>query len=371
MSLPGIGLFGTGPAARVLVPYLRQEGFQVEAVWGLTQSEADEAALRLNIGFSTNKIDDVLLHKDVGLVMILCVPAHHSEVAVKALGIGKHVYVQPPASISQNETLRMVQASAYYPSLISGVGHGLRFLPAFVRMKAMVQEGYLGPQVTYCDVKVSTAGLIGLQNAFSWACSEAMGGGALNQLGCHAIDLLYFLTGLKATKAMGCLRTLTASTASIKGIRSISSDDVAVFQLETDDSDCLCTVSLRGHDLNKEFSQEVLLAGPRGQLYYRNGKLTGHKSGLKEEVICNDDEWSGCLQEAAGEAVLPDMYLKGYSRLFRHLADTFLQRRPKTAAEGCGQPASFEDALYVAAVIEAVRMSSKDKRWTRIHVDRV
>jgi hypothetical protein len=34
-------------------------------------------------------------------------------------GIGKHVSVQPPAALGQNETLRMVQAAQYYPALLS------------------------------------------------------------------------------------------------------------------------------------------------------------------------------------------------------------------------------------------------------------
>ncbi len=34
-------------------------------------------------------------------------------------GIGKHVAVQPPAALGQNETLRVVQAAQYYPALLS------------------------------------------------------------------------------------------------------------------------------------------------------------------------------------------------------------------------------------------------------------
>ena len=55
-------------------------------------------------------------------------------------GIGKHVAVPPPAGISQNETLRMVQAAQYYPSLISIAVYGLRFLPAFVKAKQLLSK---------------------------------------------------------------------------------------------------------------------------------------------------------------------------------------------------------------------------------------
>ena len=62
------------------------QGFKVEAIWGRTTEEAEVAAKELKIPYATNRIDDVLLRKDVDLIIILCPPAHHSQIAVKALG---------------------------------------------------------------------------------------------------------------------------------------------------------------------------------------------------------------------------------------------------------------------------------------------
>jgi predicted dehydrogenase len=67
-------------------PSIRFQGFQVEAIWGLTREEADVVAKDLNIPYSTNRIDDVLLRKDVDLILVLCPPSHHSQITVKALG---------------------------------------------------------------------------------------------------------------------------------------------------------------------------------------------------------------------------------------------------------------------------------------------
>lgn len=36
MKLPGIGVFGTDPTVKILVPFLQAKGFRVEALWGLT-----------------------------------------------------------------------------------------------------------------------------------------------------------------------------------------------------------------------------------------------------------------------------------------------------------------------------------------------
>ena len=84
--IPGIGVFGTGPITAIVVPHLRSAGFRIEAVWGKTQEEADGCASRLDIPFATNKIDDVLLCKNVDLILVLSPPSLHSQITVKALG---------------------------------------------------------------------------------------------------------------------------------------------------------------------------------------------------------------------------------------------------------------------------------------------
>jgi len=92
--------------------------------------DAHITAKELGIPFWTNKVDDVLLRKDVELVLVLCPPNLHSQIAVKALGIGKHVLCDRPAGLSQCEALKMVLAAQYYPSLIGLLNHPIRFHPA-------------------------------------------------------------------------------------------------------------------------------------------------------------------------------------------------------------------------------------------------
>jgi len=90
----------------------------------------------------------------------MCSPSLHSQIAVKALGIGKHVVCDKPAGLSQSEALKMVRAAQYYPSLISIVNHSLRFLPAFVHMKKALEDGYLAGPVTVIEVRVHMGSLL-------------------------------------------------------------------------------------------------------------------------------------------------------------------------------------------------------------------
>ena len=84
--LPGVGVFGTGTTARVLVPLLKSEGFEVHALWGQSEEEASCLAKELDIPFHTSRSDDVLLHQEVDLVCIYIQPSMTRQIAVKALG---------------------------------------------------------------------------------------------------------------------------------------------------------------------------------------------------------------------------------------------------------------------------------------------
>jgi len=373
-GLPGIGVFGTGPATTILVPHLRAAGFRIEAVWGKTLEEAERSAHQLDIPFATNRIDDVLLCKDVDLILVLSPPSLHSQITVKALGIGKHVAVESPAGISQSETLRKVKAALYYPSLISIVVYGLRFLPAFTRLrKALLEEDLIGP-VSLCDVQITAPRLVRAGDTYSWACDHHMGGGVLNQFGSHVVDLLHFVGGIKAKRVHGSLRTLTKTTAKINGIRQIGADDFACFQMEAkgrlqrpskaaaEEYDNFTTVSLNGASDAPAFTQRLLFHGEKGELLVQDGTLTHRpKDGAAEVVLCRDDvidNNNGC----GSCPRLPRIYENGVASLFCELAEKMARGGDDIASKF----ATFDDALYVQAVIEAVRSSSTNKAWTKV-----
>lgn len=373
-NLPGIGIFGTSSAAYLLIPVLKEKGFHVDAIWGWTSDAAEAAARSLSVPFSTNKIDDLLLRKDVDLVIILCPPSLHSQIAVKALGIGKHCVVSQPGGLCQNESLRMVQAAQYYPSLLAVLTHGLRFLPNFMVMRRAIQEGYIG-DVTVCDVRINCASLI--DNNYSWTCDSTMGGGVLSLLGSHIIDLLTHLTGQRATRCHASLKTFTRTTDNIKGIRQITADDLAVLQLQMTDG-VFATVSINSQ--LSGFSQEVVVCGSSGHLVASGGDLKGRKKGAKKDEVLHIDveDLNTDTKEVQQQSCpLPKIYLKGLVRMVGQMREAFITNSFGEGRDEAGQrwgndPASvaatFEQGLYVQAVMEALRRSSSSRQWTKVVV---
>ena len=64
-------------------------------------------------------------------------------------------------------------------------------------------------------------------------CDHHNGGGVLNIFGSHIVDLLqYLVQDRRVERVHGVVRTFCRRTQSIDGIRQITSDDLASFQLE-------------------------------------------------------------------------------------------------------------------------------------------
>jgi len=232
-------------------------------------------------------------------------------------------------------------------------------------------------------------------------CDDHMGGGILNQFGSHVIDLLQYLTTFKASRVHGTLRTLTKTTERINGIRQISSDDLAVFQMEciqessrsmnekwSNRNEMFATVTLNGCSHHSQFLQEILICGTKGHLILRNEDLYFRNEigpETVEELLYHEKDADNTSENNNKKSSsefnrLPEMFPKGASLLFRHLSNTLKNSSENIIGENkqfgdsdenqehSNSLASFEDGLYVQAVMEAIRLSSREKSWSKVNV---
>ena len=370
-ELPGIGVFGTGTAVRCLVPILKYHGFKVEAIWGRTKDSVEECAKDLQISFKTNKVDDVLLHKDVDLVFIHCPPHLQAPIAAKALGIGKHVICGTPAGPSQVDALKMVHAAEYYPKLMSLMCNGLRFLPCFQKMKQMIDDGYLG-NINVVEARVYCGSFV--KDKYDWMCDELMGGGVLNAYGSIIIDLITYLTKQHAVRVHGMLRTFTKSTEKIRGIRQITSDDFCTFQMELDKGACV-TGTINSH-IPGQYVHEVLICGTKGRLAVRGMDLFGTKNDAAKEEIFHHEAPDILDQERTGvsesiRADIPIPHLKGLMRLIHSVKDAFKmvpEDKHAWSEYPVSQASTFKDGQYIQTVVDMLRKSSRSRDWVKIDI---
>lgn len=358
-TLPGIGIFGTSESVYTLVPALRDKGFRVEAIWGRRKADAEVLAAKLTIPFFSSQIDDVVLHKNVDLIIILTPPNLHAQISVKALRIGKHVVCDRPGGLNQTESLRMVRAAAYYPTLLAMLAYSLRFLPNMSLLKRLLKENYIG-EITLCDIRIMCGSM--LEQNYSWLCDSRMGGGALSLLGSNIIDLLSFLGLGRALRVHANLRTLLPSTLNIGGIRQVHSDDLSILQLQLVGG-TLATVVINTNISG--FQQEVVVCGTDGHLVAHGGDLRGRRGKEdRDEVLYIDVEDLNTSHSFS--SLLPRIHMKGHLRMVSYLRDKFTPQQAGHDCSGGVQPALFDQGLYIQSVIEALKRSNETRQWVKV-----
>lgn len=213
-----------------------------------------------------------------------------------------------------------------------------------------------------------------LRDKFDWLCDATMGGGALNLIGSHIIDLVSFLMEKQAIRVHGIVRTHNKTSRVVSGIRQVTAPDSCNFQMELGDGGVIVTVSIITNISCTKFSQEVLICGRGGQLIVRNGDLFGRRdNNAREDVLYREDGDDDANVESStntggGDNLLPMPYVKGIAQMIGALRESFIQEQSSWIKEPVQAAATFEDGLYVQAVLDAVRRSSERKNWIKVSI---
>ena len=180
-----IGVLGAGAFARgVLLPALADHA-DVVSVANATGVSARAAALRLGAGVAATDPDAVLASPDVDAVLIATRHDTHADYVVRALEAGKHVFVEKPLALSEEELARV--EAAYDGRGILMVGFNRRFAPFAVKVRDVL--GNRGPMVITYRV---SAGRLPRDH---WTHDPVVGGGRIVGEVCHFVDLASYLCG--------------------------------------------------------------------------------------------------------------------------------------------------------------------------------
>lgn len=362
--LPSVGIVGTAEQIAILVPIIKSVGFSVKALW----CRDNEAAKRLvdhhDVPYCAPSFQDLLLLHEVKLVYVATEPVMQAEVAVKALTSGKHCICQQPPSVSRKEAEKMHLLSHYYSQLHSVIECPLRFLPCFVKLYDLVASGYIGDLLSM-DARILTGSLVEGE-PFGWKCDPAMGGGALNQIGSHIVDVICHVAGRGCSvQRVNCfLKTFKPQTESIRGYRSIESDDFCSLQLEC--SGNLVATVLINSCWAGQGQFELLVTGTKKQVVVKGLDLYSCRSGCSEMSILHKQDTVGTGVDPGetlhGSAGFYQSMVLGCTRMLQVAANRFTSRLDTNDHS----LASFQEGLHLRAVLDSARESHRTGRWIKI-----
>ncbi len=140
---------------------------------------------------ATSDTEALIADPDINAVAIVTQHNTHARFATQALRAGKHVFVEKPLALTQEE-LDMVQEAHAEANCHLMVGFNRRFAPQVQKMKELL-DPIRAPK---SFVAVMNAGAI---PANHWTQNPELGGGRIIGEACHHIDLLRFLAGAEIT----------------------------------------------------------------------------------------------------------------------------------------------------------------------------
>ena len=189
----GVGVIGAGLFGRsLLLPTLKRvAGSSLKAI--ATQSGSNAQHMAKTYGFQSCTTDyrQLLSDPEIGTVIILTPHSTHASMVVDALRAGKHVFVEKPLCLDQEELEKIRQAYVAVSvdkSLNLMVGYNRRFSP-HSKLLARELSGRQGPMVIHCRVNA------GFVPGDHWVHSPEEGGSRVIGEMCHFVDLLQFFAG--------------------------------------------------------------------------------------------------------------------------------------------------------------------------------
>jgi predicted dehydrogenase len=166
------------------------------------------------------KLEDLLDHPEVEMIVIGAPNYLHCEITEKAAKAGKHIVVEKPFCMNLAEADRMI-AACKKANVKLMYAEELCFTPKYVRMKALLDEGALGRPVLFKQSEKHDG-----PHADHFWDVERSGGGVTMDMGCHAIEFFRWLNGKNPIKSVYAQMNTSVHTAKTKG------DDNAIIILE-------------------------------------------------------------------------------------------------------------------------------------------
>ncbi|GGR51213.1 oxidoreductase [Actinoplanes ianthinogenes] len=350
---------------------------EMRVVSGRTEASVAAAAARLGWSEHTDDWRTLLARDDVDLIDI-CTPGDtHAEIAIAALAAGKHVLCEKPLANSVAEARKMAAAAqAAKPFGVRAMcGFNYRRVPAVAMMRQMIAEGRLG-SIRHVRANYLQDWIVDPSYPLVWRLRrEVAGSGALGDLGAHIVDLTQFVTGRLITEVSALTSTfvtrrpLPSASSGLSATGSteygeVTVDDAALFLARLGEG-IVATYEATRFATGRKNGLHVEINGSLGTLVFDFERMNELQF-YSREVPETEQGFTRILVTEPSHPYLsawwPPGHLIGYEHTFTHQAHDLVQ----AIAAGQDPAPSFDDALQVQLVLDAVTRSAETSSWTAV-----
>ncbi len=341
----------------------------------------DEAAVRqAATEFGWQECDTswrrVVARDDIDVVDI-CTPGNeHVRMAIAALNAGKHLICEKPLANNLKEAREMLKA-AKRSRKKTMVAFNYRRVPAIALARELIREGKIG-QIYHWRAVYLQDWILDPDFPLVWRLQKSKAGsGPHGDLNAHIVDLAYHLVG-EIDSVVGAETTfikerplvdsvgasLRASSGSGRRKGKVTVDDATLFLARFKNGaigsfeGTRFAAGRRNHnrfEINGSKGSIAFNLEKMNELQYFSREDEGHVQGFRE-IIVNEGVHPYI------SAWWPPGHIIGWEHTFIHEIKDFLEA---IAANRKASP-DFEEGTRVQAVLEAVSLSAKSKKWVKV-----
>lgn len=354
--------FGYTTAARVFdLPY----EVELHTLADVNDEAATKAAAALGFARATSDWRALAADPDIDVVNITAPNALHKEMALAAIAAGKHVYCEKPLAPLAADAREMAEA-AEAAGLKTQVGFNYLCNPMLELARDMIAAGELGEIRGYRGVHAEDY-MADAEGPFTFRHDPA-GGGALADIGSHALATAEFLMGPVAgpiTKVMGDCVTMIGERPDGKGgKRRVEVDDVGRAFLRFESG---ATGSIEGNWIatGRKMQHDFEVYGTNGALVFSQERFNElhffstedrrGRQGFRRIEAGPDHPPYGLFCVAPGHQL-------GFNDLKAIEVAGFLGALAGRRLE----PFNFRAGLRIQTLVETIQASSRDGAWKAV-----
>jgi len=312
--------------------------------------------------FGTANWRELIERDDIQIINICSPNSAHEEQLVAAMGANKHIYCDKPLVVGSEAIARVQTALESYKG-IGQMTFNYRFFPATIRAKELIAEGFLGNVIGF-RAEYLHSGSVDPDRPMGWKQIKSEGGGVLQDLGSHIVDLIDWY--------IGPFESILAESRILYPKRP--RQDGTMVQVEADDQTIMIVRLKNGTIGTLEASK--IATGTEDDLRF---EIHGDKGAIRFNLMNpnwlevydlrdSDSPLGGtrgwkklsCVQKYPKPAVFPSAKATvGWLRAHMHCLYNFLN------AVANGQPTepSLQRGLYVQKILACAEDSARKRQW--------
>jgi predicted dehydrogenase len=350
-------VFGFAAAQRVFdLPY----ALVLHTVADRTEDLAAQAARALGFAQASGDWRRLVEDPEIDVIDITAPNAFHKEMALAAIAAGKHVYCEKPLAPLAADARQMAEA-AEAAGVRTQVGFNYLCNPLLALAREMIREGELGEIRSYRGIHAEDY-MADAESPFTFR-HDPVGGGALADLGSHALATAEFLLG-PVERVLGHTVTVIASRPDSRdGRRTVEVDDIGRAFLRfangasgSIEANWVATGRKMQHDFEVYGTKGALVFSQErfNELHFYSTADPGGRRGFRRIEAGPEHDPYGLF------CVAP-----GHQLGFNDLKAIEVARFVDAIAGKRDEPFGFRAGQRIQELVEAIQASARESKWLR------